>query len=914
MASGTVGYTDTRSEKNYLGSIAKSIGNRLKQASNMASEERAYASKKAEDGGTSLEEAGIGKGYFFKRALGSRFGGDRIARTRGRLGATGPGKDPTKNYKQRFRGGFDYNVTNEIQSATVPLSGALVSGLRGVESGLGEVSQALTVIGTGMGNLARGQNDLAKATYFNGQVLRVMVTELKRQQSRIAGRREERSIERGRRALPGGGGNSGGIKGLLPPSKTPGMSGGGLGAVLDAANFGTGQAARTATSATKAGRAGTTGTRALLGNVPTARGVSSAIVKAGQSAGKFVPDVGLLAKNTASLLGAPAAGLRNLFSGTTRLIGKGAMFKSFVDVLRAQSAMGILGRGGAAAQLRSFRTGADDFLYNHGKGLAGDLARRSKGGSLLASLGYPIPGAMQKQTAEAMYDASRSIVDIPVNSSSADSLAKIIPNADAPAIAAARMASADNAGVKATEMATDAIVKKGTKEGLKRGGALSRMMVKQFGAAGTKSILKKIPVVAGIAGILFGIQRAMEGDFLGAGLEITSGLLGATGVGAPVGLAIDGFLLGRDLGAIPMAKGGLLTGKAPVNALMGEAGPEIVTPLNDETFIKFGEGFIDAAKRHKSEYSKILAAGNAEYFDKKPWWQGIVTGLENMLPKIEIKIPEITWPWQRGNNNSNPGGGRVRPGATAGSDTLDIGGGGGQMNLSDEQYKWLAYAISGEAGPGDDQYAVAASILNRVAEGRGTVEQVVKADGQYEAYHKGMMSMSPEIEARLKSAEGQARLVAALERLQGRTDFKGQTQLQNRVAGEDPMVDALGNFFHYSWQTGANSQMPSNYKIPNYQQFIKKANTGSDAALKNADIMQKWMQSIGGADQQANILGMNSTNASLAGLQMVTPTIVNKNYYTTGNQSSDDNGVINPGFNSMNLSAFTLPYSLAAKN
>ena len=913
MSSGTVGYTDTRSSNNYLGSVAKAIGTRLKQASNMASEERAYASKKAEDGGTSLEEAGIGKGYFFKRALGSRFGGDRIARTRGRLGATGPGTNPTKNYKQRFRGGFDYNVTNEIQSATVPLSGALVSGLRGVESGLGEVSQALTVIGTGMGNLARGQNDLAKATYFNGQVLRVMVTELKRQQSRIAGRREERSIERGRRALPGGGGgNSGGIKGLLPPSKTPGMSGGGLGAVVDAANFGAGQAARTATSATKAGKAGTTGARSFLGNIPTARGVSGALVKAGQSAGKFVPDVGLLAKNTASLLGAPAAGLRNLFSGTTRLIGKGAMFKSFFDVLRAQSAMGLLGRGGPRSQLKSFRTGADDFLYNQGP--VGDILRRARGGVVLDSLipGAPA-GALQKQTADAMYDASKSIVDVPVNSSSAESISKLIPNADAPAIAAARMASADDAGVKVTEMATDALVKKGTKEGLKRGGALSRMMVKQFGAAGTRSILKKIPVVAGVAGILFGIQRAMEGDFLGAGLEITSGLLGATGVGTPVGLAIDGFLLGRDLGAIPMAKGGLLTGKAPVNALMGEAGPEIVTPLNDETFIKFGEGFIDAAKRHKSEYSKILAAGNAEYFDKKPWWQGIVSGLENMLPKIEIKIPEITWPWQKGNTNSNPGGGRVRPGATAGSDTLDIKGGGGQMNLSDEQYKWLAYAISGEAGPGDDQYAVAASILNRVAEGRGTVEQVVKADGQYEAYHKGMMSMSPEIENRLKSAEGQARLVAALERLQGRTDFKGQTQLQNRVAGEDPMVDALGNFFHYSWQTGPNSQMPSNYKMPNYQQFIKRANTGSDAALKNADIMQRWMQSIGGADQQANILGMNSTNASLAGFQMVTPTIVNNNYYTTGNQSDDDAGTINPGFNSMNLSAFTLPYSLAAK-
>ena len=106
------------------------------------------------------------KDIFSKEALGSRFGGDRIARTRGRLGAQGPGKDPTKNYKQRFRGGFDYNVTNEIQSATVPLSSALVGGLRGVESGLDNISQSLTTMGSGMSDLARGQNDLAKATYY----------------------------------------------------------------------------------------------------------------------------------------------------------------------------------------------------------------------------------------------------------------------------------------------------------------------------------------------------------------------------------------------------------------------------------------------------------------------------------------------------------------------------------------------------------------------------------------------------------------------------------------------------------------------------------------------------------------------------------------------------------------------------
>lgn len=903
MASGTVGYTDTRSEKNYLGSIAKSIGNRLKQASNMASEERAYASKRAEDGGTSLEEAGIGKGYFFKRALGSRFGGDRIARTRGRLGATGPAKDPTKNYKQRFRGGFDYNITNEIQSATVPLSGALVSGLRGVETGLSGISSALATMGSGMSDLARGQNDLAKATYYNGMILRVMVSEIKRQQARLAGRREERSLEGGRPRLSGGGSGGDGRRMINVTPQSRNFSTGNIAAIPSAL---TNPVVRLGGSAAKGAQTGLRrGISSAAGTVarPVLQ-VGSAVKSGVSNAAKYAPDIGKLAQATAKYLGTPVSAARNFFgksvkssSGVTKRASQTAAF------LDAQADMIASGFGGLGKNTDNTYQMLRNLDVNN------DLLAKVYAG---AGTNYDFVKILEAGGYEGNFAQALDPNFLPPGSSG--TLANSLSPDQAKALAPSRIAALDNAGYKAAEIATDQLVKSGTKEGLKRGSGLARMMVKQFGSAGAKSILKKIPVIAGVAGILFGIQRAMEGDFLGAGLEVTSGLLGATGVGGGAGLAIDGYLLARDFGVVPMAKGGLLTGKAPVNALMGEAGPEIVTPLNDETFIKFGEGFIDAAKRNQRDYSKVLAAGNAEYFNKQPWWQDLVTGLANMLPKIEIKIPEITWPWQKGNNNSNPGGGRVRPGATAGSDTLNIGSGGGQMNLSDEQYKWLAYAISGEAGPGDDQYAVAASILNRVAEGRGTVEQVVKADGQYEAYHKGMMSMSPEIEARLKSAEGQARLVAALERLQGRTDFKGQTQLQNRVAGEDPMVDALGNFFHYSWQTGANSQMPSNYQMPNYQQFIKRANTGSDAALKNSEIMQKWMQSIGGADQQANVLGMNSTNASLAGFQMVTPTIVNNNYYTTGNQSSDDGGVINPGFGSMNLSAFTLPYSLAAKN
>jgi hypothetical protein len=77
--------------------------------------------------------------------------------------------------------------------------------------------------------------------------------------------------------------------------------------------------------------------------------------------------------------------------------------------------------------------------------------------------------------------------------------------------------------------------------------------------AGAKSIMKKIPIIAGLAGVAFGIQRAMEGDLMGAGLEIASGIMGATGVGGGLGLAIDGYLLGRDLGM--MNKGGLVPGR-----------------------------------------------------------------------------------------------------------------------------------------------------------------------------------------------------------------------------------------------------------------------------------------------------------------------------------------------------------------
>ena len=146
-------------------------------------------------------------------------------------------------------------------------------------------------------------------------------------------------------------------------------------------------------------------------------------------------------------------------------------------------------------------------------------------------------------------------------------------------------------------------------------GPLAKMLGKGLG----KSILKKIPVIAGVAGIVFGIQRALEGDFLGAGLEITSGILGATGAGGLAGAGIDAFLLARDMGVTPFAQGGIIT--QPTAGLVGEAGTEGVFPLEGskgrKTFEMFGNAFVDAQKRRIREVAQIQSAGLEEFAKKK---------------------------------------------------------------------------------------------------------------------------------------------------------------------------------------------------------------------------------------------------------------------------------------------------------
>ena len=155
--------------------------------------------------------------------------------------------------------------------------------------------------------------------------------------------------------------------------------------------------------------------------------------------------------------------------------------------------------------------------------------------------------------------------------------------------------------------------------------------------------------------------------------------------------------------------------------------------------------------------------------------------------------------------------GTGKPNVKASGDAAKSGT-GGTLKLSAQDFRDLAYIVSSEAARGtDDEYGVAASILNRVADPKwpNTIAAVGSQRGQYEAVYKGMAKDDPKLAAKLASPEGQSKIVEALKILKGRTDFKGQSQLGNK-GKDDPMFSNRGNFFHYTSQVGRNDPAPAN--------------------------------------------------------------------------------------------------------
>ena len=640
MAASTVAYSDTTGNKDYLGMIASQIGRRLKDASDMASDERAYAEGRAEEGGTSLSEAGIGKGYFFKRALGSRFGGDAIARTKGRMGMGGAGTDPTGNFRSRFRGGFDYNVTNEIQAANAPLSGAVVAGLRGVEGGLSSVAQSIIKIDATLSGLARTQIDMAKAIMFNGYLFQMFMSQQNRNKDRKSARKEERSLEGARSG--GGGriggssfGGSGGGRGMI--NITPKGGGGGAGKsggsnpFSAVASFGTSQGIGT-TATTKGIQTGAKALESFSTSTPFAKtssktmtqilaGNSDEIAKnVGKTVGakpnmvrgisKYVQETLPFLKNTKAV--DDALGAANTMTVAKGLLGKGA---DDTSVLMLSKALGAGGTGANTTALQeamvrytsamnATKAGRGsgnmmDTMYDIGKmtemeqvgmvGKFGDDAER------LMSLGFANPRSriiqqISKKFPGVKFKDPMQAVALTEIANRVDKGVDVVDAVDD--VRKVYGSGIDNAITSAAKLVP---------EKSKLAAALAKTTGKTASKGVLKSVLKQIPVVAGVAGVIFGIQRALEGDLMGAGLEITSGLLGATGTTPGLGLAIDGYLLGRDLGALPRNDGGLIPG----------GGPNKDTTL---THLTRGEFVMNRAATNRIGVPTLNAMNDNQYF------------------------------------------------------------------------------------------------------------------------------------------------------------------------------------------------------------------------------------------------------------------------------------------------------------
>lgn len=226
MSAGTESSIDTRGYNgtNYVGNIVEKV----LLARQLAENERKFASKKAEEAGTSLEEAGIDKGYFFKKALAGEFGGNYLDRKKGQLRnvvkkykiAKRLTKDPKATFKfikpllkkkvasaqtSMFRAKFDYmysddvnrptpqspkvgNTAKKIQKATSGRSNRvskeeLLSALTGIVDSLNKTAQS---IGKATAGISSGVISAAKAQVELVEQLKLRNTTLEDKLDKIA--------------------------------------------------------------------------------------------------------------------------------------------------------------------------------------------------------------------------------------------------------------------------------------------------------------------------------------------------------------------------------------------------------------------------------------------------------------------------------------------------------------------------------------------------------------------------------------------------------------------------------------------------------------------------------------------------------------------------------------------------------
>tara|TARA_X000001382_G_scaffold57458_1_gene39346 strand:- start:3270 stop:4598 length:1329 start_codon:yes stop_codon:yes gene_type:complete len=224
------------------------------------------------------------------------------------------------------------------------------------------------------------------------------------------------------------------------------------------------------------------------------------------------------------------------------------------------------------------------------------------------------------------------------------------------------------------------------------------------------------------------------------------------------------------------------------------------------------------------EVVRNLIGGKNKVLAVKDGKEGVLDQGTNEFTERQFTTSER----QRYTGAGGQGAGGQGAGGQGAGTVSKLGSGNATLNsLTDQQFSDLAYAVSGEAQPNsDDEYGVAANILTRLADPGypNTIMGVFTAPGQYAAYEDGGARRDPQLAAKLKANKN--KIAEAIQRLNGRTDFKGTSQYGNMGPGDIKFSDR-GNFYHYASQRGKNDPPPSN--PPTYW---KKLITPKQKALK----------------------------------------------------------------------------------
>ena len=192
-----------------------------------------------------------------------------------------------------------------------------------------------------------------------------------------------------------------------------------------------------------------------------------------------------------------------------------------------------------------------DELIEHFLEMMGLNILLHKGGNLLrGGLGKVLgwgKGLFRKGSAGAVAVGTSEVVEAAEKVATKGSEKVVVEGAEKVATKGSEKVVVEGAEKGAVKLGEKVVVEGAEKGAVKLG---EKELVKGGAKTLGKTLLKKIPLISILAGIGFGIGRLMDGDPLGAGLEVASGVAGSVpGVGTAASVAIDGGLIARDMGA-----------------------------------------------------------------------------------------------------------------------------------------------------------------------------------------------------------------------------------------------------------------------------------------------------------------------------------------------------------------------------